>query len=119
MTEMMVCGPLEELDVRNELRLQPAALRHLGFRQALSPPAASLFRQVGERAVRSLESLKPREQLLTHRRRKAVACSRHVHQPVTFVESKYHRIEHSRTDRVAADNELLTSVDAHFQPGPR
>jgi len=44
MAQVIVGGPLEKFELSDEYRLQPLALRHFGFRKALSPPAAPGFR---------------------------------------------------------------------------
>ena len=43
---MVVAGPLEELELADELRLQPLAFRHLRFRQPLAPTTAPRLRQI-------------------------------------------------------------------------
>ena len=108
MTEVIVAGPFQELELPHQYRLQPAATRHLRLRQSLSPSAALLFRQIHERAVANLEAAELPEQLRAHGRRETIARARDVDQPVIFVVAEDQRIERLRADRVAADHELLS-----------
>jgi hypothetical protein len=57
---VIVGGPFEELELADELRLQPLAFRHLRFRQPLAPTTAPRLRQIRKRALVDLESLAAR-----------------------------------------------------------
>jgi hypothetical protein len=46
---VVVARPLKELELADKPRIQPLAFRRLRLGQALTPPAASRFREVGER----------------------------------------------------------------------
>src|SRR2546426_8031380 len=72
MPQMVVAGPLKELELADNDRLQPLTFRHLRLGQALTPSAASRPREVGERTFADLESFEPPEQLGTCRRREPV-----------------------------------------------
>lgn len=54
--QVIVTGPLDELDLRDEDRLQPSTIHHLRGRQSLAPSAAPGFRQVREWALLDLSS---------------------------------------------------------------
>src|SRR5262245_59885979 len=64
MTEMIVRRPLDELELADEHRLQPAAFGHLGHRESLPPAAAFRLRQIGEWTLRNLERLELPGQLI-------------------------------------------------------
>jgi hypothetical protein len=46
--EVVVAGPFEELELSNELRLEPATVGHLGLREALAPATALRFGEIDE-----------------------------------------------------------------------
>ena len=60
---MVVAGPFEELELADELWLQPLAFRHLCFRQPLAPTTAPRLRQIRKRALIDLEPFELSEQL--------------------------------------------------------
>ena len=60
---MVVACPFEELELADELRLQPLAFGHLGFRQPLTPATAPRLRQIRKRALVDLERFELSEQL--------------------------------------------------------
>jgi hypothetical protein len=91
--QVVVAGPLEELELADELRLQPLAFRHIRFRQSLAPPTAPRFRQIRKRALVDLEPFELSEQLRAGDRCKPVAGSRYVDQLVTLVVPKDQRVE--------------------------
>jgi hypothetical protein len=113
---MVVAGPLDELELADELRLQPLAFRHLRFRQPLAPTTAPRLRQIRKRALVDLESLEVLEQLRTREGCEAVAGSRDVDQLIALEVPKDQRIERLRSARVATDHELLPAIDAHLHP---
>src|SRR5688572_11593646 len=116
MPQMVVAGPLEELELTDELRLQPLAFRHLRFRQPLTPTTAPRLRQIRKRALVDLEPLELSEQLRAGDRCKPVAGSRYVDQFVALVVPTDQRVERPGSARVASDHEFLTAVHAHFHP---
>src|SRR5205823_2082554 len=63
MSQMVVGGPFEELELADELRLHPLAFGHLCFRQPLTPTPAPRLRQIRKRALIDLEPFEPSEQL--------------------------------------------------------
>src|ERR1043165_2362212 len=91
--EVVLAAPFEELELPDELRLQPAAGGHLLFRQPLTPPAARAFGQVDEGAVGDLERLELLEDLLAQRGREAVAGARGVDQAIPVVVADDERVE--------------------------
>jgi RNA polymerase sigma-70 factor (ECF subfamily) len=117
--QVVVAGPLEELELADELRLQPLAFRHLRFRQPLAPTTAPRLRQIRKRALVDLESLEFLEQLRTRNGSEAVAGSCDVDQLLALEVPKGQSIERLRSAGVAADHELLTAVDAHLNPRTR
>src|SRR5579871_6293511 len=115
---MVVRRPFEELDLRDTDWLEPTTFGHLGLRESLSPPPASRFWQIDERACRDLERLELLEETLANRRRETVASSGDIHQTVAVVISEDQRIECFCADRVSADDEFLRTIDAHLPPRP-
>lgn len=77
---MIVAGPLEEFDLGNQHRLEPAALGHLRLGESLAPPAASRFRQIGKGTVGNLQASELLEEGEARGRREAVPRARDVDQ---------------------------------------
>ena len=108
-----------ELDLGDQHRLEPPAVLHFRRRQARTPSTALRFREIHERAILDLQPAEFLEQLLPDDRREPVASARGVHQAVAFVVSEDERVEGLRSNRVAANHELLPAVDAHLLPSAR
>src|SRR5262245_32531618 len=117
MPQMIVGRPLEKFELTHERWLQPAALRHLRFREALAPSPALRFRKIGERALGDSQTLQFFEELYACRRREAVARARNIYEPAALVVPKDECVERVRTWRVAADDEFLPLVHPHLHPG--
>src|SRR5688572_28056506 len=111
MPKMVLAGPLQKLDLRDQRRFQPPAVLHLCRRQTRSPSSALRLRQVGERAVGDLQPFELLQQLDPRRGREPVSSARRLYQPIAVVVPEDQRVEALATDRVAADDELLTAVD--------
>jgi hypothetical protein len=116
MSEVIVGGPLEELELADEHGLQPYTLGHLRLRAALAPSPTPCLWKIGERALADIEALELLEKLRSRYRREAVARSRRVHQLAVLVVPEHQRVERLRSPRVASDDELLPSVHPHFHP---
>ncbi len=61
---MIVIGPFHELELADQGRLQPSAVRHFLLRESLSPTAAARFREIDEWTVGDFERAELLEQLL-------------------------------------------------------
>src|SRR4030095_8113340 len=85
----------------------------------LSPTPDFSLGQVREGTVRSLEPVEVLEQLLSHRRGEAVTRPRRIDQPIAFVVAEDQRVERLCATGVAADDELLATVDPHLHPRAR
>src|SRR5262245_16738514 len=116
MPQMVVAGPLEELELTNEYRLQPLTLGHLCLRQTLPPPPAPSFRQVDEGTLAGLEAFELSEQLRTRDGSESVAGTRDVDQLVVFVVTEDQSLEGLRSLCQPADDEFLAAIDAHLHP---
>jgi len=57
MTQVIVGGPLEELELADEHGLQPYTLGHLRLREPLSPSPTPCLWKIGKRGTGRLESL--------------------------------------------------------------
>src|SRR5262249_7855684 len=107
---MIAVGPFDELDLRDELRLQPATMGHLLLRQTLAEGTGEGFRQVPERAFLDLEPAEPPEDLRTQGWREPASGSCDVDQPIAFVDADDEGVERGRPERVAANDELLAMI---------
>src|SRR5579875_1176442 len=73
MAQMVGRGPLEELDLCNQLRCEPCAILHLFPGEALSQTSGGGFRHVGERTRGSDKRRHAREEIPTRGGHKAGA----------------------------------------------
>ena len=110
---MTVRRPLVELDLRHELRLEPAALFHLLRRER--PLRAFLLRQVGEGALLSRPAIQTLKDLTADVGHKSVSHLGDEVQPCSVVASHDQRIERMAA-RVTADNELLRPMNLVLEP---
>src|SRR5215469_15801643 len=115
MPQMAVRCPLDELELPNQRRCEPPAVRHLLGRQPLPPTPAGRLRQVGEGASVDLQCAEALEQLRPRCRREAVPRTASVDQPVAVVVAEDDGVETIRADGVATDYELLPAVDPHLK----
>src|SRR5205814_9954242 len=114
MSQMIIAGPFEEFELTDEHWLQPLAFGHLRLRESLAPSTTLRLRQVHERALVDLKSSELLEQLCSSGGCEAVASACDVDQAVAFVVAEDQRVEGPRPPRVAADDALLTALDAHL-----
>ena len=90
---MVVACPFEELELADELGLQPLAFRHLRFRQPLAPTTALRLREIRKRALVDLQPFEFSEQLRASDGCERVAGSRDVDQLASLVVAKDQRVE--------------------------
>jgi hypothetical protein len=82
---MVYVGPVRVLDLRDKLRLQPAAFGHLVSREALTPPALLALGQVRKGASLDFEFLEAFENLRPRRRNETGTDARNVDEVVALV----------------------------------
>src|SRR6186713_2191602 len=116
---MPVVCPLEKLELADEHWLQPPTVRHLRFGESLTPAAASRLRKIDERAQVDFKRSEALVQAGPQRRSESIARAGHVDEIALLVIPENHGVERPRAERVAADHELLSLVDAHLHPGAR
>lgn len=111
---MAVWCPLSELDLREDLGLEPHTIFHLFPGEY--PLRTAPLGQIGKRAGGSLQRFHLCHHRAPHMRHKAGANFSSKEQLVAVVMSDDHRIEWI-AGRVSADDELLTFIDLVFGPG--
>ena len=82
---MVHVRPVRVFNLRDKLRLQPAAFGHLVGRETLPPPALVAFRRVQKRAGLDFKRVKTLENPRPKSRDKPAADARNVDQVVALV----------------------------------
>src|SRR5437868_6160485 len=117
MPQMVLVGPLGELDLCDELRLHPSAPLHHFLRKRNAAAGILWFRKIRERANVRFERAHAVVNLPFDRRYESVADLRNEDQLPSIVVPDEERIEGFGGGEVAAYDELLSGTDSAFDPG--
>src|SRR5687768_18088212 len=109
--------PLDEPDLRDDLRLQPAHFLHLLRRDAAAPMRRLAVRQIDEGTPLGVERRECREHLAPY-----IWCEASAHLPrkpkLCSVEiADEQRVDAMRTRTISADDELLLLVELQLEIG--
>ena len=104
--------PVHEGHLADQLRGDPAALRHFLCSERLAPPRRPFLGQICEGALRSYQPLQSGKDFVSNSGHKAVFHLRHKEERLVFVNAHEQGIEAVRTRDVTANDELLLPVRA-------
>ena len=116
MPQMIFWGPLQELDRRNEARLQPTAHDHVLCGQSFAPSSFLAFGKVLERADHALKAAKALEEPFSCSRYEPIPNFACIQQVLALVLADKDRVEGFPSGYVAADHKFLPFIDAHLHP---
>jgi hypothetical protein len=118
MAEQRLGGPLDESDLNDDSRVDPAQAFHVLGSDAFAPVAFSgAVRQVHERASRNLPGANPTHQFGAHVGREASAdLASEIEFPLLEVANE-NGIEVRGAGPVASDDKILPRAEFNFHPG--
>ena len=111
---MVGVGPFQKFDLSHQLRFNPNTFLHLVGGHTFAPARAMLFGKIDKRTFRNHKRLQFLEQLTPTRWHKTVSGSCDVNQFFAPIVANDYGVQAVQSRRIAADDELLSSIDTVF-----